>query len=210
MGDNRIGMKAIILTLSCKIDRGLKQIAVEHTWLRRWTGYHRFVLGDGVGSPHMGELVVDAPDDYSGLEAKSRAAFEWCLSHDFDYVFLTAIDTYVWPIRLGAAFLGVMHEDDYVGRRSDGEAHAGGGNGYWLSKRAMNRIVSASLVGDYADRAHCKILAEHGIELRNDDRYGVSITKHLGQGTGNYDPQWMVDFHEKQNPSCNGIRSAHG
>jgi hypothetical protein len=203
-------MKNIILTLSCKQDRGLKQITVEETWLRHWTSYHRFVLGEGVNNPHMGELIVNAPDDYSGLEAKCRAAFKWCLINDFDYAFLAAIDTYVWPIRLSAAFLGVMHEHDYVGRASDGEGHAGGGNGYWLSARAMNRIVSADLIGDYADRAHFKVLSAHGIALHNDDRYGVSITKHLGRGTGNYDPQWMVDFHEEQNPRGNRLRAPNG
>ena len=80
------------------------------------------------------ELGVN--DDYDHLPHKTIAICRWALVHGYTHLFKCDDDTYVWPSRLLAElqrkpfdYAGYLH--GYV---------AFGGTGYWLSRRAMEKV----------------------------------------------------------------------
>lgn len=185
-----------IITISCAKDRGDKQDAIRNTWQRQaWAcGYmHQFLLGAGNEKAGMDEWIVDADDSYAGISAKLRAAYKMAQGWN-GYVFVSCIDTYIVPVRLRAS---EYWKHDYVGLRSAGEQHASGGNGYWLSPDALAALALLPPGNGYADLLDHNDLAAGGISLHDDQRYGASITKHLGKGTGVYEAKWMYDAHQK-------------
>jgi hypothetical protein len=184
----------IILTISCAKDRVAVQQAVRDTWRPWWPFEHKFLLGRGNTDPQVDEWIVDADDDYNGLQAKLREAYK--RDHvDGDFTFVCCTDTYISPSRL----LQTGYRNyDFSGARCTNEPHASGGNGYWLSQRARATIAPYPVIpGLYADQADSHILGISGIPLHDDQRYGLSVTKHLSKGTGVYDPAWMYQAHKR-------------
>lgn len=185
----------LIITLSCARDRLAAQDAIRETWrplIPKGIG-HVFLLGRGNRNPSWDEWIVDAPDDYPGHQEKLRAAVSRALSRGFLRLFLSCIDTYVTPKIADPT----LERHDYVGRACDGEPHASGGCGYWLSAPAARVLDAYPIDTDYCDRADARALFGAGYALHDDRRFGYSFTKHLSRGTGVYNPQWMRDTHKK-------------
>jgi hypothetical protein len=112
-----------------------------------------------------------------------------------DYVFICDVDTYVDVEML---YKYPIYQHNYIGHRCD-EGHASGGNGYWLSSYACWLLAMEEPPLGYADMWVGKTLEKHGVKLHHDPAYGNGeVTKHLGQGTGNYDPKWMYEEHDRR------------
>jgi len=194
-------VKTVVLTLSCAAHRGAHQDVVRNTWRHDLMGItswdQKFVLGGGNYNEADDEWLVDAPDNYAGLIVKQRMAYRRAIKESYDRVFLSCIDTYVVPFRIYRS--GEWKTHAYLGRRCDGEPHAGGGNGYWLGWGALYKLayMATPYAGGYSDQSDATDLFSAGYVLTHDNRYGVSYTKHLSKDTGAYDPQWMADLHKQ-------------
>lgn len=187
-----IAVPPIILVISCAKDRVAVQQAVRDTWLPWWPHDQVFLLGRGNMDPQGDEWILDVDDSYNGLQAKLKAAYARSLL--YDQAFICCSDTYIVPSRLLASG---FNNHDFSGARCTNEPHASGGNGYWLSLRAREFLSTQPLLpGMYADQVDSAQLSLEGILLHDDQRYGLSITKHLSRGTGVYDPAWMYATHK--------------
>lgn len=200
-----VGPKIVVITQSCKRDRnnGAQQM-IRETWMREWGHLdftHRFVLGEGNFDPAADEIIVETPDGYFDTPWKTREAIRHAyIGLTADFVFHSAVDTYVHVPRL------LMNSDftraGYIGLRCD-EGHASGGAGYWLNRRAMEIVSSATPYSGPEDLWVGTTLLNAGIELTPDTRYrgcpqdmvDWAISIHLGRGTGDYDPMWMAEVH---------------
>jgi len=187
----------IILTISCAKDRLAGQQAVRETWRhlsQGWCFDHKFLLGRGNTDEQSDEWIVDAPDDYAGVLEKLRCAYR--RADEYDFTFVSCIDTYIVPVRLQQTG---FRRHNFSGAKCATEAHASGGNGYWLSRRARQHLADSPILRlwPYADQEDSQVLFMADIPLHDDQRYGVSVTKHLSRTTGVYDPQWMYDLHRK-------------
>jgi hypothetical protein len=204
-------VKYVILTLSHAGHRGQPQEVVRDTWRKDLMGNtpfnQKFILGRGNYHEGVDEWIVDAPDDYNGLWLKQREAYKRALSQEYDYVFLSCIDTYVVPFRMWSRRPFDQHIPSenfryhyFTGRRCDNEQHAGGGNGYWIHAAPLRKLTHANWEakpGEWSDQTDSRILLNLGYHLNHDNHYGVSYTKHLSKDTGVYDPQWMYDLHKQ-------------
>ncbi len=107
---------------------------------------------------------------------KTEALAKYALDGGYDYVFKCDDDTYVYVDRLLASG---FEQFDYSGSMDRHHATpmgwyswAQGGAGYWLSRTAMQIIVSEGLhLVRAEDFAVGQILAAHGIEAHLDARY---------------------------------------
>lgn len=185
-----------LMIMSCARDQtnGVND-ACRRTFLREWPVLpHRFVIG--APAVEDDELSVDVPDDYGALQLKQRAAYTWALTLDREvtHVFLSFTDTYIHIPRLVHSG---YEKHDYMGLQcKHGSAWLSGGNGYFLSRRAMQVILAAPpREYEQGDEAEWTIVTGAGIRTIDDHRFGASITRHLSKNTGNYDPQWMYDTH---------------
>jgi hypothetical protein len=129
------------------------------------------------------------------LQLQQRAAYEWALSKDVTYAFISFTDTYVAVTRLIQESEFV--ESDLLGLKvRHGGNHASGGAGYWLSRRAMEAILATPIKTDcQGDEADWEACARAGLAINYDERFGSYFTRHLSKNTGNYDPLWMYDTH---------------
>ncbi len=184
-----------LLIMSCQRDQvtGVND-ACRRTFLREWSAAPwRFFVGAPAVEPD--EVSVNAPDDYGALQFKQRAAYGWAVSM-VTHVFVSFTDTYIHIPRL----LSCGFEDkDYMGLRcKHGEQHLSGGNGYFLSKRALQAILAADpipgLQGDQSDYLH---VTQAGMVAVDDHRFGDTITRHLSRATGDYDQDRMFATHKE-------------
>ena len=143
-------------------------------------------------------------DAFSDDTEKSVAMHRWALDHGYDFIFKADLDTYVRPTLL-------MHSGfeqwDYTGGENvQGVAFASGGSGSWLSRHAMQCVVSAEVVPGPAEDLHvARVLQSKGILLHPDGRYRFcpgdtmydsTITMHLSSVRGwvvKYRPEWMYE-----------------
>jgi hypothetical protein len=96
--------------------------------------------------PKPDEVLLNVPDDYEHLPHKMQAIYKWALAHGYDYVFKADDDGFVYVDRL----LRLDYERwDQIGFSNCphglGEkcgCYVTGGAGYFLSKRAMQAVVS--------------------------------------------------------------------
>jgi hypothetical protein len=124
-------MKTLVIIPSCARDREGQH---HQSNLLRGRIDYRFFLGVGHSSPAEDEVILPVRDDYVALPAKVRAAMQWALDHDYDYVFKCDRDTFIHGDRLAKA---VPIGEDYVGLVGNEGDCAGGGAGYWVSRLAM-------------------------------------------------------------------------
>lgn len=137
----------------------------------------RFFLGGGealVGD----EVILDCPDDYAGLPAKSQAICKWAIENEYDFACLLDDDTYLRQERLlGAGFEAF----DYVGRVRGASGDISitpapycSGFAYWLSANAMKVVADAPLYGDDAEDRHvANVLLKAGIHPTHDKRFRI-------------------------------------
>lgn len=181
--------------MSCQRDQANgANAACRGTFLRQWLPNYRFIIG---GTAHAAdELAVPALDDYGSLQFKQRAAYAWAFDAGCEHVFVAFTDTYIHVPRL--AHCG-FEQHDYMGLRcKHGEDHLSGGNGYWLSRKAMGVILDADPIPHVqGDQADYFLLRRAGIAGVDDHRFGDTITRHLSTATGVYDPAWMYDTHKE-------------
>lgn len=200
--------KFIVLINSCKKDQenGVNDVNRE-TWLREWSVPYKFVLGTGCTRTGLDdELHVAEHDTYQYMPYKHRAGFRWALAEGYDYAFQTCTDTYVAVPRL---LTSEFDRADYVGRRLIAERYASGGAGFWVSRKAMEKLSNYPIRGGYGDKWVGYVMETSGTKLLHDARYwpGSSepfdpklwdqelITLHLGRGTNLFKPDWMRDAH---------------
>ncbi len=134
-------MKALVLIPSCARDR--KDQEAQAKLLRGHIDF-RFFLGAGTCNCHgystADEVILPVRDDYMALPAKVRAAMQWALDHDYDYVFKCDRDTFVHADRLAQA---IPVGQDFVGLVGNEGDCCGGGAGYWVSRLAMISYLQA-------------------------------------------------------------------
>ena len=216
-------MKSTIFITSCDRDRhNGKNDAARETWIKTWSGLvdYKFLIGEGAKDPLPDELLVDAPDTYDFLASKCRAGYR-LLDGKPDHVFQATVDTYIVVPRLLASG---YEAHDYLGCACFDPPYAGGGCGYWLSRKSY-QIVAGNRDKDILklDDIWIGQVLRGVVPLSHDDRYwtdatmvnGVRmggngafpywqdgvwdegwITAHLGRGTNNFDPKWMKECHE--------------
>lgn len=130
-------MKSLILIPSCTRDRAGQPSQAE---LLRGKADYRFFLGAGNSMPADDEVILPVRDDYMALPSKVRAAMQWALDHDYDYIFKCDRDTFIHADRLMAA---IPEGQDYVGLVGNEGDCCGGGAGYWVSRLAMVTYLQA-------------------------------------------------------------------
>ncbi|MEX0322227.1 MAG: hypothetical protein AB3N63_08725 [Puniceicoccaceae bacterium] len=194
----------IILVISCQANRESRQRAIRETWLRRLPAGNACYFVEG---GHDDECIVDGriqlatPDGYDDLAEKSFRAIEFILREsDCQGIIKCDDDTYVHPQRCMDA---IDTFADYNGNRTQGQDHfspyAQGGC-YWLSRKAMEAVVSAPFEshvdspwfkgntrmrklgeGSYRESTSIEdvmvgsLLAKAGFELTDDGRFNVQI-----------------------------------
>lgn len=185
-------MRAEVYVTSCHRDRP-KQQAIRDTWGRALGPW--FFLGLGEHPCVTDEVLCAVEDGYDYVVWKTREQCRLALERDLDYVFICDVDTYV---NAKALLSYPLESRDYVGHRC-GEGHAAGGHGYWLSRRAYGLIAKYEPHAGWADMQVGFELRDHGIEVFHDPGYGDgTITRHLGTGTGHYDPKTMHEEYARR------------
>jgi hypothetical protein len=199
-------MKTLVATITCWRDEDNgRNDGIRDTWLR-W-GYlidHVFFLGYEERHVPQGAIMFSGgssriSDDYDAIPFKVHRICQYAAFYGYDDLFISDVDTYVAVPLLLNSRVG-----DYAGWRCD-EGHAAGGNGYWLSRKAMLALSNSAPYPGYQDIWVGEALKEAGIPLVHDPRFigGVpekyvpgTISAHLGRATGTFDPQWMRDYHK--------------
>ena len=136
----------LIGVLSCQRDRALGH---HETIRQRWatladvSDIRFFVGGEQPKDLMADEVWLDVPDGYPQLSLKTKAICAWVLNSNYDFIFKCDCDTIIIPDR----FKVCGWEDfDYSGRFYGGSpgtpgTAAGGGVGYFLSRKACATIV---------------------------------------------------------------------
>lgn len=161
-------MKYLIAISSCEAfeSNGFNQ-AMRDTWLADLSDPqfkdidYRFFVGhgaNGFGNTSEGytkndprckyDMVqVDCEDAYTHVTYKTQASLRWANEHGYDFVFRCFPDTYVRLDRLMACgFRDFDYYGDFRGS-ADWPGYASGGAGYWLSRKAYQRLLSAPILG---------------------------------------------------------------
>lgn len=144
--------------------------ALRETWLNDVLPFYKHVdyklfYGQGASrDPLVDEVFLDVPDDYGSLPQKTIAMCRYAMEHDYDFLFKPDDDTYVWVDRLVHELLSNRFMD-YGGFT---HAHvAGGGPGYWLSRRAFTIVAEKANLENWAeDVTVSKTLHHNGIQPR--------------------------------------------
>lgn len=207
-------MKKIVAIKSCHRDcgNGFNQ-AVRDTWLRAAPVDYKFFVGNGTSVLAPDEEPLKCGDAYMDLPNKTRAIFRWVLDHAYDHAFMCDTDTYVVMRKLatydpsGYDLIGYFNGSIGVPRAVEGKyAWVSGGAGYWVSRRAMELIVSkepsswaedlwvGQVVGEAVHRGELKALY--------DTKYGDDneITSHFCS-TGmkrTFDVRWLHQKHREK------------
>src|SRR5208282_4627922 len=146
ISERKYPLKTLIAIPTCHRFSLLKQ-ACNETWVGKWGHLVdiRFFLGQPVFPSTFSEISLDVPDNYQELPLKVLAMFRWALDNGYDRIFKVDDDTYVHVPRLLACG---KDEFDYVGRPDQADRYnhwMQGGAGYWLSRRALELLVSLPL-----------------------------------------------------------------
>lgn len=186
----------LVLIVSCHTDRARGcHTAVRETWGAQTRIPYRFLLGTSPwhDMPAQDEWAVDAGDDYWSMGRKQQYAYRRAVFDGYWPIFTVCVDTYIRVPRLLAHMpKGV----EYLGCQVAGEQHASGGFGFWLNQHALEMLAHhTTLPQGYGDKVVGDALREYNITLTHDPAFAGDIAVHLSRGTGNYDPQWMRDFH---------------
>lgn len=119
-------------------------------------------------TPKSDEVILQVEDGYKHLAYKTRGAQRWSVEHGFDYTFQCFPDTYIHVPRLIASR---FENHDYTGYNANDGWYAGGGPGYWLSRRASEAILSERIDVWFEDMWVGNLLKNKGIAFHLDQRY---------------------------------------
>lgn len=153
-------MKTLFALKSCMADK-LKGChdTIRQTWGQDVSDLRFFVGREGsFSSLESDEVSLLCPDDYDSLPFKTKAIAEWTLEHDYSFIFLCDVDTFLIPRLL----LQVPYKNyDYSGRFGlykpgvpfNYRDHRGfypncypwtsGGLGYFLSRKAVTDVANS-------------------------------------------------------------------
>jgi hypothetical protein len=195
-------MKTLIGVLSCHALRHYEQ-TIRETWGKDVPAEVdlRFFLG--TKPPEKGgfdEVLLDVPDDFSGITEKTLAMFRW--AEAYAYVWKMDLDTFVRPVQLLSSGLDQF---DYVGGPNEqGVVFASGGAGYGLSRKALGHVLSFPATKGPAEDVNTALaLQAAGISLHTDPRFKYTpgqtlesgdLTMHLSSVVAwdtKYRPEWM-------------------
>lgn len=152
-------------------------------------------------TPQDDEVVVSCPDGYLYLGHKTWHSHKWALDHGADFIFQCFPDTFIDIPKLMASG---YENQDFIGWEIGGgkdRKYAAGGNGYWLSRKATE-ILLTEPVDDWAeDRWVGTALSRRGFRILHDTRYSQKlphsdnriITAHLCDTPNVYNNQLMRD-----------------
>jgi hypothetical protein len=220
-------MKILIAILSCwACELNGDNQSVRDTWLRDLqpsvdskffcgSGYSCFpgsdkkVCQDDV-SVHHDTFVLKTPEAYEYLIPRSQELYKLAYRLGYDFVFKCYPDTYVdfhMLIRSG------FEKHDYFGHwltAPGASIHKygclGGGEGYWLSRKALEIISKATPdpepIGE--DTWVGAALGAAGVSMIDHTGYGSGITLHgsvedrpVDYRPGQYRNQWMRDTYKR-------------
>jgi hypothetical protein len=182
--------------------------ACRGTYLYTWGTFltYRFVFDRSRKFENLrpDEISVDAESGIYNTSFKTRLAIQWAYEHGFTHVVYVPTDCYIIvPRLLRSMARHTVQGHDYWGFHTYDEYHIGGGSGYTITRKAMEAVLAFNVYADYEDRwigAACKAAGIPGI---HDEGYRSieqphqvnTITLHLSEATGVYDPEVMKNLH---------------
>lgn len=204
----------LMLTFTCVKDQNNgRNDVVRDTWRKEWKHLvtHKFLYTSERKQPLGDELVMDVPEQgYMGVTFMSRAAYRWALDRNYDYVFTAAPDAYpVVPRLLKCGY----EQHDWMGHLC-AQGHMSGAPGMFLSKKALEAVVTEAAYPEYEDLWISRVLSFKGFTPHHDIRFWADhqhgphfpyedqkcwqtgvVSAHLGRGTDNFAPAWMQTCH---------------
>lgn len=209
-------VKPIILISSCKrdVENGYNQ-SIRDTWGADSPIDFKFFLGHGNVIQNPDEVLLNVPDDYGSLTAKTQASVQWALDNGYTHCFRSFTDTYIDPSRLLKSGFEKHH---YIGNcfNCPGEPFCHGGPGYWLGPQAMPYVAKAVITAtdNCEDQWVGHVLKTAYIEPVHDDRYSMGlsynrherrisddnavISEHLSLQRGEYHKRWMYESYTRR------------
>jgi hypothetical protein len=204
-------MSRILVSISsCEAyEKGGLNDPMRQTWL--WDALkcgmdYKFFHGAG-SAPKDDVIVLSVDDSLGGLSEKAKAKARWAVDNGYDYVFSCFPDTYACAARLISC--NFSHYDYYgrVHQHVGGPPYCQGGPGYFLSRKACEKIASTPgsylnddcWVGDilnvpYISRGHNPNFTYVGPgPLKNN----TSITNHLSTQPCGFTPEGMLAEHRR-------------
>ena len=178
------------------------------TFLYTWGHFleYRFVFDNTRKREHLlhDEIRVEVDPGQLNTSFKTKEAIEWAFIHGYTHVCYAPTDCYfIIPRLLRNLEEHVISRHDYWGFHSYDEHHIGGGSAYWLSAYAMKKVIEYRAYPDYEDRWVGSACRDALIPAVHDERYrsieqpyrADTITTHLSEATGVYDPEVMKNLH---------------
>lgn len=190
-------MKVLIAILSCHALRDCEQ-SLRDTWVKEIPEGvdYRFFLGSPQVITAPDEVVLTVGDSFQDITHKAVALYTWALEHDYEYVFKADLDTLIRPVLLLQCG---FEQWDYMGGKN--HYFASGGAGYWVSKKAMQHIVSRPITtGPEEDLHTAHALLENGIELHADDRFKFCPGDSMDDRTITFHLSSVKAWNEKATP----------
>ena len=155
--------RVLVALETCRLPKyAAQRELVENTWAKRMPKGFDFEAFDG---PRLG-----VPDDYAGLQKKSKAIIQYAAALDYDGMFKVDDDVYLRTDRLRAI------EQPYAGHilpwganvHDVKETYCAGGF-YWLNRQAIRILARAPFDVPFMDRTSAEdqwvgwTLRQHGI-----------------------------------------------
>lgn len=168
-------LRPLIAVLSCQ-QNALATDAMRETWLNNSPVEYRVFLGETKRNRPLraNEVLLAAPDDDRKLVLKVVQMIRWAHEHDYTHVFRCNDQVYAVSGRL---LKSGYQEHDYAGlvcngtEWSDWKEFCLGGAGYWLSRKAMDAVISAEITTLFEEGHVAMTLAATGIRPVHDKRY---------------------------------------
>lgn len=182
--------------------------ACRGTFLYTWGRFleYRFVFDNTRKWENLlhDEIRVEVDPGQLNTSFKTKEAIRWAYAHGYSHVCYAPTDCYfIIPRLLRNLDLHTAAGHDYWGFHTYDEQHIGGGSAYWLSRDAMQEVIETDCYPDYEDRWVGSACRDAGIPAIHDERYrsieqpyrADTITTHLSEATGIYDPEVMKNLH---------------
>lgn len=222
-------MKILIAVMSCWLCEvnGDNQ-SVRDTWMRDIPGDVDFKFFHGSGSScypgsdkkfsradvdkvWLDTVTLRTPESYEHLIERAQELYTGAFYADYDFVFKCYPDTYVdVPKLLSSGF----EKHDYFGHwltapgvsPTNPRGCLGGGEGYWLSRKALELVVGATPCVDPIgeDTWIGEIMGNNHIPMIDHTGYGDGVTLHgsikqnpIDYRPGRYTCEWMYDTYKR-------------